>query len=55
MADAKKRLPNNIDGEFFVDLTCINCDTCCQIAPEIFKDSGDYRLSILSRRPKGGK
>jgi glyoxylase-like metal-dependent hydrolase (beta-lactamase superfamily II)/ferredoxin len=42
MADVKKRLPNNIDGEFFVDSTCINCDTCRQIAPETFEDSGDY-------------
>jgi len=28
MADVAKRLSTNIDGNFFVDATCINCDTC---------------------------
>src|SRR4051812_44744643 len=33
MASLKKRLPTNTPGEFFVDSTCINCDTCRQLAP----------------------
>ncbi|HZC81910.1 MAG TPA: ferredoxin, partial [Nitrospiraceae bacterium] len=36
MADVAKRLPTNIDGSFFVDSTCINCDTCRQLAPKSF-------------------
>ena len=42
MADTNKRLPTNVNGSFFVDSTCINCDTCRQIAPTIFHESGDY-------------
>src|SRR5438445_7140618 len=42
MANPKKRLPQNVAGEFFVDSTCINCDACRQLAPETFADSGDY-------------
>ncbi len=42
MADLKKRLPENVEGEFFVDSTCINCDACRQLAPEIFAESGDF-------------
>jgi glyoxylase-like metal-dependent hydrolase (beta-lactamase superfamily II) len=42
MADKTKRLPINIEGEFFVDSTCINCDTCRQLAPATFDDSGEY-------------
>jgi len=42
MADRSKRLSTNVAGEFFVDSTCINCDTCRQLAPEVFKESGDY-------------
>ena len=42
MANRKKRLSENVPGEFFVDKTCINCDTCRQIAPETFDDTGDY-------------
>jgi hypothetical protein len=34
MADYKKRVPNNLAGKFFVDSTCINCDTCRQLAPD---------------------
>lgn len=53
MADVKKRFSNNVTGEFFVDSTCINCDTCRQIAPETFEDSGDY--SFIYSQPKTEK
>jgi glyoxylase-like metal-dependent hydrolase (beta-lactamase superfamily II)/ferredoxin len=36
MANIHKRVPGNMPGEFFVDSTCIDCDTCRQIAPEVF-------------------
>lgn len=42
MASPAKRLPNNVAGDFFVDSTCINCDTCRQYAPGIFEDDGNY-------------
>ena len=41
MAQIDQRLPQNVDGEFFVDDTCIDCDACRQIAPEVFRDHGD--------------
>ncbi|XP_047966821.1 uncharacterized protein LOC125211156 isoform X2 [Salvia hispanica] len=31
------RRPQNVDGDLFVDNTCIDCDTCRWMAPEIFK------------------
>lgn len=42
MADTNKAVSENVGGDFFVDLTCINCDTCRQLAPATFKDQGDY-------------
>lgn len=39
MANVKKRVPENTPGDFFVDSTCINCDTCRQIAPQVFSDA----------------
>src|SRR6267142_2647001 len=36
MANLKKRVPENVPGDFFVDSTCIDCDTCRQIAPSVF-------------------
>src|SRR5882757_6890636 len=38
MANPKKRVPENIPGDFFVDSTCIDCDACRQIAPSVFAD-----------------
>ncbi len=32
----KKRVPENVPGDFFVDSTCIDCDACRQIAPSVF-------------------
>ena len=42
MADINKVVPDNTTGNFFVDTTCINCDTCRQLAPDSFADQGDY-------------
>ncbi|HEX5035949.1 MAG TPA: MBL fold metallo-hydrolase [bacterium] len=44
MASLKKRLPANAPGDFYVDATCIDCDTCRWMAPETFaeKDGKSY-------------
>jgi glyoxylase-like metal-dependent hydrolase (beta-lactamase superfamily II)/ferredoxin len=36
MANRAKRVAENAPGEFFVDTTCIDCDTCRQLAPQVF-------------------
>ena len=40
MAQVERRLPENVSGDFFVDASCIDCDTCRQIAPATFHDHG---------------
>jgi len=40
MANPKLRLTENVAGEFFVDASCIDCDTCRQLAPATFRDHG---------------
>jgi glyoxylase-like metal-dependent hydrolase (beta-lactamase superfamily II)/ferredoxin len=50
MADPKKRLPENVEGVFFVDSSCINCDTCRQLAPGVFMEAGDF--SVVSTQPR---
>ncbi len=42
MAKLSKRLDTNVEGNFFVDSTCIDCDTCRQLAPSTFVENGDY-------------
>jgi glyoxylase-like metal-dependent hydrolase (beta-lactamase superfamily II)/ferredoxin len=49
MADIRKILSDNIEGLFFVDNTCIDCDTCRQLAPEVFTESGEF--SIVYHQP----
>src|SRR5688500_10009075 len=41
MANIQHRLPENVPGDFFVDATCIDCDTCSQLAPAVFRDHGE--------------
>ncbi len=49
MADQAKRLPTNVGDNFFVDSTCINCDTCRQLAPASFVENGEF--SSVYRQP----
>ena len=50
MAALAKSLPGNAPGAFFVDATCIDCDTCNWLAPEVFDDGGDGH-SRVHRQP----
>jgi glyoxylase-like metal-dependent hydrolase (beta-lactamase superfamily II)/ferredoxin len=45
MADPALRLPANAPGALFVDRTCIDCDTCRQLAPATFADAAG-KLSV---------
>jgi ferredoxin len=48
VADALKRVPGSAIGEFFVDRTCIGCETSAQLAPEIFEEAVEcYRVNRL--------
>jgi len=49
MADEQKRLDSNVAGNFFVDATCINCDTCRQLAPMSFEEVGNF--SAVTNQP----
>jgi glyoxylase-like metal-dependent hydrolase (beta-lactamase superfamily II)/ferredoxin len=50
MADRALRVLENVDGDFFVDSSCIDCDTCRQVAPATFADQGAY--SFVYRQPR---
>ena len=40
MASTDQRRPENVAGDFFVDSTCIDCDTCRWMAPATFHHAG---------------
>jgi glyoxylase-like metal-dependent hydrolase (beta-lactamase superfamily II)/ferredoxin len=47
MADRRRAVAENVPGDFFVDETCIDCDACRQLAPEVFRDAGDHSFVHL--------
>ena len=49
MAQLKARRPENVAGDFFVDTTCIDCDTCRWMAPNLFSREGD--MSAVHTQP----
>ena len=50
MAQIAQRLPQNAEGDFFVDASCIDCDACRQIAPAVFREQRDQ--SIVYQQPR---
>lgn len=50
MADRALRVAENAEGPFFVDTSCIDCDTCRQLAPATFSDAGEY--SCVHTQPR---
>lgn len=50
MATLQHRHPQNIAGDFYVDRTCIDCDTCRWMAPEIFRQEAGQ--SIVYAQPQ---
>lgn len=41
MAHLNQRRPENVSGDFYVDSTCIDCDTCRWMAPEVFNRTNE--------------
>ena len=50
MANLSSRLPDNVPGEFFVDATCIDCDTCRRVAPAVFVEGAGH--SFVGAQPR---
>jgi glyoxylase-like metal-dependent hydrolase (beta-lactamase superfamily II)/ferredoxin len=50
MASFQQRLPANVAGDFFVDATCIDCETCRWLAPATFAESQGQ--SSVYRQPE---
>ncbi|AZK48245.1 MBL fold metallo-hydrolase [Paenibacillus lentus] len=44
------RLPGNAEGDFYVNSTCVDCDICRQLAPNIF--SAVDGLSAVTQQPE---
>lgn len=51
MAHLKDRRPQNVEGDFYVDSTCIDCDTCRWMAPQVFSRADG--MSAVHHQPRG--
>ena len=52
MARIADRLKENAPGDYFVDSSCIDCDTCRQIAPQIYGRFDAAGQTIVFRQPE---
>ena len=51
MATSSDRLPQNVPGRYYVDASCIDCDQCRAMAPQLFARDDDSGLSYVVRQP----
>jgi len=51
MATPSDRTPENVAGRYYVDSTCIDCDQCRVLAPELFGRNPDTGLGYVKRQP----
>ena len=51
MADRIHRVPENVPGRFYVDVTCIDCDLCRETAPLNFQRDDAGRRSYVYHQP----
>ena len=52
MATPTDRLPANALGKYYVDSSCIDCDQCRVIAPQLFVRDEGSGLSVVTRQPE---
>lgn len=52
MADPENKYPDNIEGKYYVDDQCIDCDLCRETAPQNFKRNEDGGYSFLFKQPE---
>ena len=52
MADNTDKVPDNVEGQFYVDTNCIDCDLCRQTAPDNFDRNEDEGFSFVNKQPE---
>lgn len=52
MAIRENRHPDNVEGKYYVDDQCIDCDVCRQTAPENFAHNEEGGYSYVCKQPE---
>lgn len=53
MAEREQIVPENVQGRFYVDRTCIDCELCRETAPGSFVRQDAEGYSYVVRQPSG--
>jgi ferredoxin len=51
VANTADKVPDNVDGKYYVDAQCIDCDVCRVTAPANFQRSDQKSYSYVFRQP----
>ena len=52
MADKTQKVPDNVAGRYYVDVTCIDCDLCRETAPRNFVRNDEQGYSYVTHQPE---
>ena len=52
MAEIDDKYEDNVDGAFYVDDQCIDCDLCRETSPENFTRNEDAGYSYVHKQPE---
>ncbi len=51
MSNSSDRTPDNVAGRYYVDSSCIDCDQCRVMAPDLFGRNPDTGLGFVKQQP----
>ena len=51
MASPTDRNFDNVPGRYYVDSSCIDCDQCRLLAPDLFERNPDTGLGYVKKQP----
>ena len=51
MATPSERNPDNVPGRYYIDSSCIDCDQCRIVAPDLFARNAETGLGYVQRQP----
>ena len=52
MAELSEKYQDNVNGRYFVDEQCIDCDLCREVAPTCFTRNDDAGHSFVFKQPE---
>ena len=55
MADIEYKYKDNVDGRYFVDEQCIDCNLCREEAPKNFTRQEEVGYSYVYKQPEDGE